>query len=164
MTADQTPSYDARSALDDVATSREAVTDRLVTPWWYHPVLGAIVAVVILVNTLPIPPVLGAVLALACVAGVGVLVAAYKKATGLWVNPRNAGPRARPWWAASALVITVTIVLAIIPTLSDLTYPAWVGALLAAVAFVAVVVLGPRVDAGLREDIRSGDAPLPDRA
>ena len=161
MTADQTPSYDARSALDDVATSREAVAERLVTPWWYHPVLGVLLASIVLVNALGLDSWVTIVVPLLAATGMGALAGAYKKATGLWVAPGNTGPRSRAWWSAYAVVVVVAVVLALAPMVTGLAYPTWVAWLLAAAVVVATVVLGRRIDAALRAEIRSGAAPLP---
>jgi hypothetical protein len=35
---------DAPAALNAVARARADVADRLVTPWWYHPILGVLIA------------------------------------------------------------------------------------------------------------------------
>src|SRR5699024_12311806 len=70
------PAYDPRDALADVAASRGSVADRLVTPWWYHPILGALIAAIVLVNALHLSNLVKIVVAVASAAGMGLLVSA----------------------------------------------------------------------------------------
>ena len=153
--------YDPAAALADVDAARRSVADRLITPWWYHPALGAITALIVAVNALELPhlAVIGATILGA--AGMGGLVGAYRRTTGLWVDLGNAGPRARRWWGLYAAILASTIGAALVASVTPVSYPAWVAVALAVVTLVATVVLGRRIDAVLREEIRSGDAALP---
>lgn len=153
--------YDPTAALADVASARRAVADRLVTPWWYHPALGAILAAIMLVAALDLNNLVRLPVALAGAVGIGMLVGAYQRMTGLWVDMRNLGPRSRSWWLGYAAVILVVTVASLVPTASNEALPAWLALLLAAVALVATVVLGRRIDSAMREEIRSGTAPMP---
>ncbi|HMT49421.1 hypothetical protein [Dietzia sp. UBA5065] len=157
----QASDYDPRDALADVAASRESVADRLITPWWYHPILGAIMAAIVAANALALPNGAVIVVTLLGATGLGALVGAYRRATGLWVDLRSAGPASRRWWILYAVVLGATMGAALLATVADVSYPAWFAVTLAAVTLVATVVLGRRVDAALRDEIRSGTAPLP---
>ena len=158
---DRSLDYPPLDALADAAASRRAVADRLITPWWYHPALGAITALIVAVNALELPDlvVIGATILGA--AGMGGLVGAYRRTTGLWVDLGNAGPRSRRWWVLYAVILASTIGAALVASVTPLSYPAWFAVALTVITFIATVVLGRRIDAVLREEIRSGDAALP---
>lgn len=152
---DEGTGYDPLTALQDVDDSRAAIAERLVTPWWYHPCLGLVLAALVVAvgARLPAPATLG-IEAVAVVA-LGVLVSSYKRLTGLWVSLQSAGPRARRAWAVYAIptVVCVLAAAALSPWL-----PLWVLGLLAGVVLVATVVCGRHMDDVLREEIRSGEA------
>ena len=46
-------SDEARAALSFLAEDGAHLADRVVTPWWYHPILAAIVAAIAVTQTLP---------------------------------------------------------------------------------------------------------------
>lgn len=153
--------YDPRDALAHVAASRASVADRLVTPWWYHPALGAILAAIVLVSALDLHSIVRLVVSLACAVGLGVLVTTYQRATGLWVDVRNLGPVSLRWWSAYLVMIVVLVGTAMVPSFSDVTLSTWVAVLLATATFIGTVVLGRRIDEAMRAEIRSGDAAAP---
>lgn len=155
------PDYDPRDALADVATSRASVADRLATPWWYHPALGAILGAIVLVAALDLNNIVRLSVSLACAAGIGLLVAAYQRTTGLWVDLRNLGPVSMRWWLAYVVLIGVAVGTALVPSLTDVSLPVWVAALLTAVVFLGSVALGRKMDEALRAEIRSGAATAP---
>lgn len=159
---DPTP-YDPTAALADVDSARRAVADRLITPWWYHPALGTILAAIVLVGALDLHNLIRLPVALVGGAGIGLLVAAYQRVTGLWVDMRNLGPVSRRWWLAYAVVVVVVTISSLAPTFTDRALPVWLALTLVAVALVATIVLGRRVDEALRTEIRSGAAALPRR-
>lgn len=132
--------YDPAAALADVDAARRSVADRLITPWWYHPALGVILAAIMLVAALDLHNLVRLPVALAGAVGIGLLIGAYQRTTGLWVDLRNLGP-----------------------TATDRALPAWLAVLLAAVAVIATIVLGRRVDDAMRAEIRSGAAAIPSR-
>lgn len=158
-----TTAYDPAAALADVDSARRAVANRLITPWWYHPALGAILAAILLVGALDLHDLIRLPVALVGAVGIGLLVAAYQRITGLWVDMRNLGPVSRRWWLAYAVVVVVVTVSSLAPTLTDRALPVWAALALAAIALVATIVLGRRVDEALRTEIRSGAAALPRR-
>lgn len=139
----------ARAALNGLDDDNARLADRVVTPWWYHPVLGAVVAVVALSSTLP-PSAMASVIAL-CVVVLVLLPAAYRRRYGVWVS-QPAGPESRRMfrWVMAAIVLGV-----VGGALLGMVEPVW--ALVPAVlVLVAVVVLGRRYDAALRRDLAAG--------
>ncbi|MFC8303574.1 hypothetical protein ACFUCV_07780 [Specibacter sp. NPDC057265] len=141
----------ARQALDAVAEARSAAADRLISPWWYHPVLGLLVAVFMLAFTTGGVAVQIAV-GLAYFAGLGLLVSLYKARTGMWINGLTAGRAS--WWTVPLMLIMVLAmgVSYYFHAVHGLHWPAW---LAAAVVFVATNVLGSRFDASLRRQLRN---------
>ena len=96
-------SLDASAALGLVRSSRADLADRLVTPWWYHLVLGLLSAGLIVGYSFPRLVVRYGTLA-AFLLGTLLLVQAYKRLTGLWVNGFHPGP-ARRWAVFGGLVL-----------------------------------------------------------
>jgi len=145
---------DTPTSVDDALASIEAVNraqadlaDRLVTPWWYHPGLGLIEATFVVSMGLPTWWRLAAVVV--AIAGLGVLVRAYSRLTGLgmsWQYARQAGG-----WVM-ALVVIVLAALAVVLLVG---HPL-VTAAAAVVVFVATVVLGRRTDRAIRDRLRRG--------
>ncbi|WP_314035085.1 hypothetical protein [Dietzia sp. CH92] len=153
--------YDPVAALADVDSARRSVADRLITPWWYHPALGTILAAIMLVAALDLHDAVRLTVSLAGAVGIGALVGAYQRLTGLWVDMRNLGPVSRRWWLAYAAIVLVVTATSLIPTAADRALPTWLALLLAVTAVAATVVLGRRVDSALRDEIRTGAAALP---
>lgn len=136
-----------------IAQARVAVADRLVTPWWYHPVLGLLLAGYVAALSLGsnVVKLAGGVL---FIAGCMVLVNRYKRMTGVWISGFDARGRAA-WWAKGlGLLIGVVIITAW--AIAYFTNLAWMVWCLAALAFVATIVLGRRFDAALRAQLRAG--------
>ena len=155
-TDDRTAAAEALGAIDRAGGS---VADRLVTPWWYHPVLGAALgAIVLAVGLAPRTPAGSAcVVAVALAASItmGALVAAYRRLTGLWVSGDRIGPRARRPWLP--LILVLGAAMAIVCSLfATGTHLPWLAVATAVVGAVAVVVLGRRFDTALRADLRAG--------
>lgn len=161
MENNASPPYDPAAALADVDSARRSVAERLITPWWYHPALGGILAAIMLVAALDLHNIVRLVVSLGGAIGIGLLVGAYQRTTGLWVDMRNLGPTSRRWWFAYAVIVLVVTGSSLIPTASGRALPVWLAVLLAAVALVATIVLGRRVDSAMREEIRTGAAALP---
>ena len=93
----------AAAQLAALQADRVALADRVVQPWWYDVALGLLLfgflasyALDSLWVTFP------ALLVFA--AGLGALVAAYRRITGVWVNTP---PRVMAWWGAFVLVVLV---------------------------------------------------------
>lgn len=141
----------ARESLAEIGRARSDVALRLVTPWWYHPVLGLLVAGLVLAVALG-SPVVVIVAALLCCLGMGILVGAYKEKAGVWISGLRAGKAS--WWACLLMAVYLLCLLAaVVPgRLGGLSWPAW---LAAAVLTVATVVIGRRFDETLRVQLRS---------
>ena len=135
---------EAQAALASVQEQRRRVADRLVTPWWYHPILGILLGGLVAAQASG-SFVLRCFAAAAVAAGAVALLTIYKRLTGLWASGvRGAAGRATATLLAVALA-GYGVALAFGGTVA-----------LSAGAFVAVaaVPLGRRVDAALRRDLR----------
>lgn len=153
--------YDPRDALADVAASRTSVADRLITPWWYHPALGAILAALVLLGALDAHNAIRLTVALLAAISIGALVGLYQRTTGMWVNLRNLGPASTRWWAAYLVLVVLIVGVSTMPSITDITLPTWGAELLAAMIFIGTVVLGRRMDEAMRADIRTGTSLAP---
>jgi len=139
----------ARAALSGLDDDNARLAERVVTPWWYHPVLGVVVAAVALSSSLP-PSAMSSVIAAAVVVLV-LLPAAYRRRYGVWVS-EPAGPRSRRLFRHVMVAIVLGIAGGALLGLLGLVW-----ALAPAVlVLVAVVVLGRRYDAALRQDLAAG--------
>lgn len=152
-------SHDARQSLDAIGESRHDIAARLTTPRWYYPLLGALVAQMILVyglvgNTHGLLGNFVSVLSALLVAvGSGWLVGTYSARTGLVARFPSAA-RSRLGLAAFALGILVpTLVVVFAESLPTTTV-----VVLALAAFTSTVLLGPAYDALYRADVRRDGA------
>jgi hypothetical protein len=141
--------------LDLIASARAAVADRLVTPAWYHPILGLLVAGYIVALSLGGTVVRSLAIVL-FITACGALAGAYRRRTGVWVSGFKAG-RASRWAVALGLLIGGLTMTGLFIGFG------WFGStglvwLLAAVGFVATIVLGRRFDVALRSQLRAGGA------
>ena len=135
-----------------IAAARAAVADRLTTPWWYHPILGLLLAGYLVTLSLG-GTVVRAVAVVLFVVALGVLASTYRRLTGVWVSGFDAGGASR--WA-KALGVLAALAIATswsVVYWTELTWPVWC---LAAVMFVSTVVLGRRFDTALRAELRAG--------
>src|SRR5665648_1128302 len=73
---------EAEEQLALIAETRARLADRLVTPWWYHLSLGALMGVLVLAIGLGIGNGWFAVVVAVVVFGEGVLVGAYRRTMG----------------------------------------------------------------------------------
>ncbi|GAB6902953.1 hypothetical protein [Kineosporia succinea] len=144
-----------RNAADDltiIAEARAAVAERYITPWWYHPVLGVMIAVYVTAFALGgtvVKLVAAAVFVLAATR----LASTYRRITGVWINGLEAG-RASRWSKLVGLVMAVD--LAGSWGLHFTTGLVWPVLVLQPFAVVAVVLMGRRFDEAVREQLRSG--------
>ena len=135
-----------------IAEARAAAADRLVTPWWYHPVLGLLVAGYVVAFSLG-DTLVRSIALLVFLAGVTGLVRAYRRLTGVWLAGHEAGRASRWAYAMGATIGVLMVVSLVIAWTTSLTWPTWV---IAAVVGVAMVVLGRRFDVALRAQLRAG--------
>jgi drug/metabolite transporter (DMT)-like permease len=139
------------AALDAVRRAEAVAADRLTTPWWYHPALGALSAVLVLAYGSDRPWALPVGLVV-FFAGVAALVSGYRRLTGMWISGLRAG-RATRYAYALAVLLGACLLLAFVTGREGMTWPTWVAA---ATAFLGTIVIGWRFDAVLRAEIRSG--------
>ncbi|WP_157519268.1 hypothetical protein [Modestobacter sp. Leaf380] len=107
MESDEVSRDRAAADLAALQTGRTAMADRLRQPGWYDPALGILVAALLSTYSFAYPW-----LTLAALPGFGaavaLLVAGYRRHTGLWVNGFNGGPSTKPVvraWGAACLVV-----------------------------------------------------------
>jgi hypothetical protein len=144
---------EATEALAQVETGRSKIAERLITPVWYHPVLGLLVGGLIASAEWHSLAVAGSAFLVYAV-GIGVLVSSYRRLTGIWVSGFRRGPAGR----VSVLLAGVLYVIAGIAAILDFGLGlrgAFVAA--GAIAVVAVVVLGGRFDEALRAELRGAE-------
>lgn len=142
---------EAREALAALGGASADAAARLVTPWWYHVVLGLLVSDLVLAVALAALPVLAAGLFLYGI-GLSILVQACKNKTGVWRSGFGGG-KSSAWAGALLAVYLVCVAVAVgFGKFGDAVWPVWIAA---AVVLVATVVMGRRYDAALRADMRS---------
>ncbi|WP_273652133.1 hypothetical protein [Cellulomonas fimi] len=139
---------EARDALAGLATDRATLAARVVTPWWYHPTLGAVVALIVCTQALPSPASL--VLLPVALLGLPALVVLYRRRYGVWVS-EPAGPLSRRIYRALIVVLVLVFGALLVVKLTAVEYR-WV-LLPAVVGFVAAVVLGPWYDDAQRREL-----------
>jgi uncharacterized membrane protein len=142
-------SAEARDALSSLGVDGARLAERVVTPWWYHPTLGALVAVIISTQALSFP---GSLIALPlALFALPALVVVYRRRYGLWIA-RSVGPRSRRIFRALMVSFLLAFATALVIKYTAIEY-GWV-LLPAAVGFVASVVLGPWYDDARRRELR----------
>ncbi|GLH99449.1 hypothetical protein [Phytohabitans aurantiacus] len=135
-----------------IAEARSALADRLITPWWYHPALGLLLAGYVVgmgLGNLAVKLAAAVLFTAGCLA----LGRAYRRLTGVWISGFDAGRAGRWGKALGALVGTAAISAWMIEYLTELTWPVWC---LAVVSFAGAVILGRRFDDALRAQLRAG--------
>ncbi|MBP2413562.1 hypothetical protein JOF48_002361 [Arthrobacter stackebrandtii] len=142
---------DARAALAAVDEARASAAGLLVTPWWYHVVLGLLVSGLVALLGLASLPVLLVGLVLYFVGLFG-LVQAYKKKYGVWKSGLSGGKGTVVAYRLMGVYFAAAAVAAGFGRLTDLVWPVW---LVVAVMFGATVVLGRQYDVALRDELRN---------
>ncbi|MGY1787022.1 hypothetical protein [Geodermatophilus sp. SYSU D00698] len=138
----------AAAQLAALQADREALADRVLQPWWYDVALGLLLFAFLASYALDSLWVTFPALVLFA-AGLGALVAAYRRITGVWVDTP---PRVAAAWGAFVLVVLVpAFVLAEGYDRHWVMVPA--GALLGVAAGVLSRVWGRRWAAGLRSGL-----------
>jgi MFS family permease len=145
--------HEAAAALESIDESRAVVADRLVTPAWYHPVLGLLAGGLITSAEAHRWWVFLSALVVYAV-GCGVLVSSYRKLTGIWVSGLRRGPAGRvSLWLMAGLYADAGLA-ALLDLALGLRGAFVVGGV---VAVGLVVVLGRRFDEALRTELRAGE-------
>ena len=141
---------EARKALAAIDGAKLNAAGRLITPWWYHPVLGLLAATFVVAYTTG-GPVTMVVVGLVYFVGIGILVGVYKAKTGVWINGLRAGKAS--WWTVPLMVIMIACLggAYYFHAVMGLQWPAW---LAAALVFSAVNIFGRRFDTALRAQLR----------
>jgi hypothetical protein len=147
---DVTPQQEALDTLAGLDVDRALLAERVVTPWWYHPILGGIV--MLLVGAQALPGVLSvAVLALGVVM-IPALVTVYTRSYGVSVTG-PVGPRTRRLMAVLVAVLIVGMVSNLIIKFTGVE-PAW-GLVGAVICGAVTAVLGRHYDDLLRTELAS---------
>lgn len=135
-----------------IAEARSAAADKLITPWWYHPSLGLLAAgYVVGLSLLDLK--LWFLVLLPFLAGIFVLMLAYRKHTGVWAEQNTSGT-SKYWMYASGVVVALAAIAGVLT--NRYTDAIWLVAVIAVVVLVSTVVLGRTYDRVLRADLRSG--------
>jgi hypothetical protein len=142
--------------LAAVRIGQSAAADRLVTPWWYHPIRGLLLAGVTLAYGIGSRWVAMATVAI-FFAGMIALATAYRNQTGVWVSGFNAGGASRWAYALGALAFACLAAAGVARYVHHTTWATWATWATAVVAAVGTVLIGRRFDASLRERIRRGE-------
>jgi len=96
------------NALAAIASANRQMAERAKAPAWYHPALGLLIGGLLAVQDLPLPWVFG--YEILAVVGIGLLIAAYRRHTGMWIPGYRAG-RTR-WVAVGAAATFAAVFLA----------------------------------------------------
>lgn len=144
----------AREALDGLREDGVVLSERVVTPWWYHPALGIAVAVIVTAQVLPpasrFPLLASGVLAMPALAAI------YRRRYGVQISGPT-GPRSRRMltgvlaFLLAVLAVGVGIAFAGAP-------PVWI-LLPAVTSLIGVALLGRRYDRALRADLADPPGP-----
>jgi hypothetical protein len=143
----ETDQLDPKAALAAISKQRHEAAERLVTPWWYHPVLGLLVGGYVVAQTVD-SVVVRLVAVAVLLVGLAVLVRAYRRLTGLWVSGYRRGPAGRITLLLAAVYVAAVLVAVLIGNVA--------ASLVAGAAVVVLtVVLGRRFDEALQEELRT---------
>lgn len=142
---------DPQEALNQVAEANRSVADRLITPIWYHPVLGLLAGGFVVAYSLGSTPV-RVIDMVVYLAGILALKEAYQRITGVWISGFRAG-RASIWAAALGVTMGLSFLAAMILAGTTDRVPPVVG--VGVVLLVATVVIGRRFDEAVRQQLRS---------
>ena len=124
--------YDPAAALADVAIGREAAARRVATPWWYHPLLGLAVAVMVGGMSRGAS---GLVTGLGLLA-LGLLLVLYRRLTGLWLNLWHVPGMRRPAMLATAVTYAVLLAGALLEHVAGVPWALVVTGAVLGVAYV----------------------------
>lgn len=138
----------ARASLAFLDEDGARLAERVITPWWYHPILAVIVAGIVISQSLP--GAWGAALLPLAIVGIPLLVLAYTKRSGVAIT-QPAGPR-----STRLLLVLVSIMIMALGSTVVLRFTdssPWWAQIPAVIAAVATVLLGRHYDAVLRQEL-----------
>lgn len=139
---------EAREALEQLHVDGACLAARVVTPWWYHPALGVIVAALAASQAFPVA---AAIITVAIgISLLPVLTIVYARRYGLSPS-RPAGRRSRLLLAATLGVLVAAMLASL--AIRILSLSTWWVLVPAALAFCATIVLGRRYDDALRDEV-----------
>jgi hypothetical protein len=139
---------EAREALAGLGTDAARLAERVVTPRWYHPTLGAIVALICCALALPSP--VSVVFLPFTIFALPALALIYRRRYGVWIAQPSGRRSKRLLWTMAVLFL-LSVGAAVAIRFTGVEY--WWVLLPAAVGFVASVVLGRRYDDALRREL-----------
>lgn len=142
---------DAKRMLAEVQAAKAELARRAVAPIWYHPALGLLIGGLVAVQGARLS-FIGAYYAAFSI-GLILLVAAYKKHTGLWVSGYRSG---RTRVVAIGLAVTVTLIMLGSLWLQRAAGVTWAMPLGGAVTAVIITAGGFAWEAAFRRDLRDG--------
>jgi hypothetical protein len=144
---------DAARMLAEVQAANAELARRAVAPVWYHPALGLLAGGMVVALNAPAPWAMA--YNVVFLVGCGLLVLAYRRKTGLWINGYRKG---RTRWIAVGLGVGFAA-LALggvwLKREHGLDWAPWAGG---AAVFVLATIAGFGWEAAFRRDLRDGDA------
>ncbi|MCO7221632.1 hypothetical protein [Klenkia sp. PcliD-1-E] len=144
---------DVAASLAALDTDRAALADRVRQPGWYDPALGVLTGGFVASYSVAFPWVTLAAVPVFAI-GVGLLVSAYRRHTGLWVSGFHGTPSTRPLVRAWALACAVVLVVGMVAELLlDVRYAMVVAGVLLG---TGAAVLSNRWTTAYQRDLRSG--------
>lgn len=142
---------DATRMLAEVQAANAELARRAVAPIWYHPTLGLLIGGLVAVQGAPLT-FIGAYYA-AFGIGIVMLVAAYKKRTGLWISGYRPG---RTRVVAIGLAVTVGLIMVGSLWLQRSAGVTWAMQLGGGITAVIITAGGFVWEAAFRRDLREG--------
>lgn len=139
---------DARAALSALEADGARLAGHVVTPWWYHPALGAIVA--LLVGAQALPASVAILLIPLGIIALPLLTTAYSRRYGVGVS-QPVGPLTRRLLYVTLATVAVAMAASLAIRLGDL--PAWWALAPTGFGFAATILLGRRYDQALRDEL-----------
>lgn len=147
MTRDE----DALRMLAEVQAAHTDMAERAKAPTWYHPVLGLLMGGLVAVQGQTIPVVIGYYAVF--LVGLALLVRAYKRHTGMWINGYRAG---RTRWVAVGLAAITMLCMLIAVWLQRERGLTAAPLVFGAIVAVLVTLGGFIWQAAFRADLRNG--------
>ena len=154
LATDAPTAAEAQAVLDSLDADATHLASRLVTPWWYHVLLGAVAALAI--SSLSILGLSPAAVVPLVVIWMPFMLTSYTTRWRVSIS-RPAGRRHRRTLLLYVVVIGVILAFAVLLTITSLSR--WWGVLPTAAGFAATVLLGRRHDAVLRAEVADQDGP-----
>ena len=139
---------EARAALEDLEYDGATLAARIVTPTWYHPVLGVITAV--FAGALALPGAWPVMAVATGIVAIPVLTPTYTRRYGVAVS-KPVGPHSRRLLRVMIAVLIAAMMSAL--ALKLLGIDPWWALVPAAITFATTVVVGRRYDDALRQEI-----------